>query len=161
MSRVTQFLHRTLWLAYVILAALAVAFLFLILDRKPPFRVSPMEPIHVQAGQWAFLDVPVWRDDRRKCSATFSRYLFDSDGARFDLGTQQQASAAVIDRLETKTPGRLLVKVLLPPSKDEAHPHGLASGPASLVTSLFYVCNRAQILRPIEVETEIPLWVEK
>jgi hypothetical protein len=160
MTKITQFLHRTLWLAYAILAAMAVAFLMLVMDRKPPFRILPMTPVAVHAGEWAFIEAPVWRDQDRRCSVTFSRFLFDSDGARFDMQGQQIASAKTIQRLERDTPGKLLLKLQIPPKKDAEHPHGMATGPALLLTSLSYVCNRAQRVWPVEVETEIPLWVQ-
>jgi hypothetical protein len=159
MSRVTAWLHQTLWLAYAALAAMGVGFLFLLLDRGAPFRIEPAAPVAVRAGQWAFIDVPVWRDSRRQCSATFSRYLFDADSARFDVSGPQQASAATIQRLARTTPGRLVIKILIPPGKDEDHPHGISPGPAQLVSSLSYVCNRAQRFWPLELETEIPLVV--
>ena len=158
-SRLTAFLHRTLWLAYAALAAMGIGFVTLLMDRAPPFRILPMQPVVVHAGEWAFIEAPVWRDPGRKCSATFSRFLFDADGARFDLVGQQLATVATIERMERDTPGRLLIKVQMPPLKDADHPHGMAAGPALLLTSLSYVCNRAQRVWPLEVETEIPLWV--
>jgi hypothetical protein len=160
MRRVTEWLHRTLWVAYLVLALMAVVFLMLLMDRKTPFKVLPMQPVIVQAGEWAFINAPVWRDPERKCSATFSRFLFDADGARFDLTGQQLATAQMIQRLERDTPGRLLIKVMLPPAKDETHPQGMARGQALLLTNISYVCNRAQRVWPLEIETEIPLWVQ-
>ena len=128
---------------------------FLALDREPPFVIPSLHPVTVKAGEWAMIDVPVQRDLSRHCDATYSRYLFDSSGARFDLSAQQEASDAMIREMDAAAPGRLHLKVLIP----DAGPKGMELGPAYLVTSLSYACNAVHSLWPIKVKTVIPLQV--
>ena len=75
-------------LFFVFVPPLLCIWLYWAADREPPFIMLPHNPVHVTAGEWAHIVVPVKRDMTRNCSVTFDRFIFP-DGAkgRFDLGT--------------------------------------------------------------------------
>jgi hypothetical protein len=156
--RLADLMQRFLWLAQGVIAICVGMLGYMALDRVPPFVLLPHAPIVVHAGEWAILDVPVRRDFSRHCDVTYSRYIYDSPPSRFDLVAGAEMSDEDIRDMDRRTPGRLVIKTLIPPLEVEGHP-GIALGPADLVTSLSYVCNKAHILAPIRMTTRIPLIV--
>jgi hypothetical protein len=134
-------------------AIIFVAFclvLYYAADREPPFAVLTVEPAYAQPGQSITIKAAVRRDVERGCNAEFSRYVFDSGGAGFDLG-HAISSAEMISRMERDFPGALMVKFQVPA---DAQP-----GPALLQTVLDYRCNRTHNLWPIQVTTAMPFTV--
>jgi hypothetical protein len=120
-------------------------------DRAPPFRLVSYEVPPAKRGGVASVTAVVERDTSRGCSASFSRYLFDSRGFRYALGNEESMTAEMIARMNARAPGRLQVAVPLP--------EAMAPGPARYVTDLRYVCNPSHFFRPIEVVMEVHLEV--
>ena len=137
-------------IAVVFMAALSVAVIVLALDREPPFVVLTVEPAYARPGQIVVIRASVQRDLTRQCSAEFTRYIFDSERTRWYLDSGQ-ASPALIETLEVKSPGRLAVAFRVP---DDAAP-----GVGSLEAVLDYRCNKVHYLWPIQVTTDLPFTV--
>ena len=142
--------RQTLWVAKTILVIGLVTAVYYAADREPPFAVTTIYPAAAAPGDYITLRAGVWRDHSRHCSAHFSRYIFDSDNSRVDLGSSY-ASEATLDALEAMTPGMMAMRFRLPPL--------MASGPAVLYTDLQFICNKMHRLWPIEVTTRIPFTV--
>lgn len=142
-------------LAALVLSGILAASLWLMsLDREPPFRILPHDPVTIRAGTHAVVDVPVWRDYSRQCDVEYSRYLFDGGGWRFDLVAGARMSAATI---RTLPKGRLSIKFLVPPAHSIEHQGGVILGPGFIRTPLRYYCNKGHLWNPILVDTEIPI----
>jgi hypothetical protein len=148
---IDQWMQRWMWFAHLtILLAVAIVATYAA-DRAVPFKMLEVDPaFEVTAGKPATLRAKVWRDPTRPCAASFSRYIFDSTGARFYLDASF-ATAAMIQSMERSRPGELVLTVDMPTA--------LAAGPARLVTALQYRCNKVHSLWPIEVTTELPFTV--
>lgn len=140
----------TEWIARVILLCAVALVLWYAADREPPFAVTSTVPAEAAAGDNITIYARVQRDVSRNCNAEFSRYIYDSSGVRFDLGSSQ-ASAQAIAQMERRYPGMLMISFRVPPTA--------ASGPASLQTVLRYRCNRVHHWMPIEVTTDMPFMV--
>lgn len=147
---VDRVLRRFLLAAQIIIAFGLITAVAMAFDRKPPFEVLSVAPAYAVAGESVTIRATVRRDTDRRCSADFTRYLFASDGQRFDLGSSS-ASVDIIRDLDRRTPGETVVSFTVPSS--------MPSGPAALVTSLEYRCNRVHTLWPIEVTTTFPFEV--
>lgn len=142
---------RGLKVAYVVLAISACMFAWqAVADRSPPYKVLSVEPAVARPGDIVRITARVWRDMSRKCNAEFSRYMYDRDGMRFDLG-HSTASWELIAGLEREYPGVLKVAVQVPLT--------MLPGRARVQTSLAYACNPAQALWPIEVTSDLPFTV--
>ncbi len=141
----------TEWLARLILFLAALLVIYYAADRKPPFALLGVEPTEARAGEFVTIRADVWRDTSRGCNSTFSRFLFDSTGARYDLGTSSM-SAEAISAMDRKMPGRLVLSFHVPQS---VHP-----GQASLQTVIHHHCNRVHSLGwPIETTIDMPFTV--
>lgn len=141
-----------MWIAYALLLATVISVAVFAADRDAPFAVLSVEPAFAKPGDVVMLRARVYRDSSRECSAVFSRYVFDASGARHDdPSSPASASAAMIEGMEKRSPGRLTLALTVP---DKAAP-----GPATLVSSLEYRCNKIHRLWPIEVTTEMPFTV--
>jgi hypothetical protein len=147
---IDRWLQRWMWLANLTILLSFVIIATYAADRVAPYKIIESEPLEVVKGQTATFKAKVWRDPSRACSADFSRFIFDSFGARHDLGNSM-ATAAMINAMEKKTPGRLVLAIEIPP--------GVAPGPATMITTLHYRCNKVHALWPIEVTTELPFTV--
>lgn len=147
---VNQAVVASEWIARLILLCAAVLVLYYAADREPPFAVTSSLPAEAAAGDNITIHARVQRDVSRNCNAEFSRYIYDSAGVRFDLGSSQ-ASAQAIAQMERRSPGMLMISFRVPPTA--------ASGPASLQTVLRYRCNRVHHWMPIEVTTDMPFTV--
>lgn len=141
---------QTVRVAQVIILAAIVLVAYYAADREPPFAVLSVEPAAARPGDYITIRARVRRDVDRKCDAEFSRYIFDSSGARFDVGTSI-ASAEMIESLATKAPDTLTVSVMLPQS--------MSAGSAHLKTVIGYVCNKTHVWVPIMVTTDLPFTV--
>lgn len=126
----------------ILLLALSVVFLVTwAFDRRAPFRVVGYDPIVAKRGESAAIRADVRRDMRRDCSVSFTRFLYDSKGVRFDIGDVREMSAATIRELNSRSPNELKFAVQMPPK--------MAAGEAELVTELKYVCNPLHVAWPI------------
>jgi hypothetical protein len=141
----------TEWVARVILFLAALLVIYYAADREPPFALLSVEHAEAKAGDYVTIHAAVRRDTSRGCNSSFSRYLFDSSGARYDLGTSAM-SADAIAQMDRKMPGKLVISFHVPQS---AH-----SGQASLQTVIHHHCNRVHSLGwPIETTIEMPFLV--
>jgi hypothetical protein len=145
-----RWLQRWMWLPNVMILLALVIVATYAADRATPFRVLSVEPVAAYRGQTVVFRAAVWRDPGRHCSAEFSRFIFDSAGARHDLGNST-VTAAMIAEMERRSPGQLVLSVQIPDA--------IAPGPARLVTALAYRCNKVHSLWPIETTTELPFTV--
>ena len=139
-----------LWVAQMMIAVGVIITIGYAFDRNPPFRVIRVQPAAARAGDFVTIDAEVMRESERKCSAEFSRYIYDASLARFDMGSSF-ASAEMISRMESTHPGRLRLSVKLP--------ENIATGPAHLDTVLVYRCNAVHRIWPIDVTTALPFTV--
>lgn len=145
-----QFILATEWLARCIILGGLTLVLYYASDREPPFAVISTEPAEVKAGEFVTLKSAVYRDVTRGCNTEFSRFLWDSHGARFDLGTSKMSAAAIAE-MERMSPGQLIVSVHVPPA--------VSPGPARLQTTILYRCNRVHSLWPVEMTADMPFTV--
>jgi hypothetical protein len=131
-------------LALVLSGILGASLYLMSLDREPPFRILPHDPVVVRAGTHAVCDVE------------YDRYLFDGAGWRFDLVTGARMSAATI---RTLPKDRLAIKFLVPPEHSVEHQGGVVLGNGFIRAPLRYYCNKGHSLlfNPILVDTEIPI----
>lgn len=127
----------------IVLAALA--------DRAPPFKViEAMAPAGVP-GSKITMEARVWRDAGRRCSATMYRSIFHSGGKRVDL-EPQFFGPEDIETMERKNPGMMRPEIDIPKNA--------APGMDSYMsTRLRYVCNRYQVILPIDVHVVQPFSV--
>lgn len=148
--------------AHALQTAAVIAVLLILataLDRRPPFAVLQHDTVPIKAGSYAVIDVPVWRDMSRDCDSRYSRHLFDASGSRITLNTDSYASAETIRKLETQTPGRMLIKFPVPPIRSNGDDGGVVPGLGSLDADLRYYCNKGHYLAPIQVRTSIPVLI--
>jgi hypothetical protein len=142
--------------ACVLTVILGVSLWLMSLDRDPPFRILPHDPVTIRAGTHAVVDVPVWRDYSRTCDVEYDRYLFDGSGWRFDLVTGAHMSDATIRSLPKD---RLAIKLLVPPPHSVENQGGIVLGNGFIRAPLRYYCNKGHsfLFHPILVDTEIPI----
>lgn len=149
----------SLWLqALAILVVVAI--LATALDRKPPFRILPHDPVRIKAGTFVAIEVPVWRDLSRHCDVKYDRYLFDGVGWRFDLSAGAYASDASIRQWDATTPGKMRIQFEAPHAWSNLNSGGLVPGLGSIVADLRYYCAKGHYLFPIEMTTVIPIVIE-
>ena len=139
-----------LWVAQMMIVVGIIITISYAFDRDPPFRVIRVQPAAARAGEFVTIDAEVMRQPERMCSAEFSRYIYDSTLARWDIGSSV-VSAEMIEKLESSHPGRLRVSVKLPDN--------IAPGQAHLDTVLVYRCNAVHRIWPIDVTTALPFTV--
>ena len=151
MSLVNNALRRWFWCPAAILLVALGQLAVWAADREPPFALISTDPIIAKRGEEVTLHANVRRDIARRCSAKYSRYVFDADGFRRDLEGERTASAEFIDKMERISPGKLQVVIKLS--------QALPLGSSALVTDLRYRCNPLHVLWPIFVKTEIPFEV--
>lgn len=147
---INHFVIATEWMARVILLLAGLLVLYYAADRKPPFAVLSSTHAEAAPGEFVIVHAKVRRDAGRGCNADFWRYVYDSNGTRFDLG-HSQASAEAVAQMERRAPGSLSVAFRVPSAA--------APGPATLQTVLQYQCNRVHHWWPIEVTTDLPFTV--
>lgn len=143
--------RRFMWVAYSLIAASLVSVGWFAADRVPPFVLLGVEPAAASAGEVIIIRARVWRDASRDCSVSFTRYIYDSRGVRFDGAELAKASDAMIDTMERRDPGRLTVAIVVPAAA--------APGPATLQTVLWYACNKVHHIWPIYVTTDMAFTV--
>jgi hypothetical protein len=150
MRMVNSLVVHTVKVAQVIILSALCLVGYYAMDREPPFAVLSVTPAEAKPGEYITIEAKVRRDTWRRCDAEFSRYLHDASGARFDLGSSV-ASAEMIGKMDSASPGVLRVSVLLPATMNP--------GPARLETALNYFCNKVHRAWPIVVTTDLPFLV--
>jgi hypothetical protein len=143
LERLQDFSYAVIWLSVGIIIVLAS-------DREPPFEVLGVYPAQARPGDTIEIVAKVRRDTDRNCSASFSTYVLDKDGTRFDFGTRE-VSAELIRRIELVTPGVMKVAFVVPYLADP--------GPANYIGVLRYRCNKVHAWWPIEVTTNLPFTI--
>lgn len=151
MMRVDEIAKSLMWLFKTIIVAGLVALGWFAMDRTPPFAVLDTPPAFARPGEWLRMTAEVRRDTSRNCDTTFSRYLFDANATRYDLG-HSIMSAQMIAAMEKRHPGKLPIAVLVPMSAEP--------GQARIVTVLEYRCNKVHNLWPITVTAEFPFVIQ-
>ena len=151
-KQIWDWAERAMWIPRAVLVLSLMVIGYYAADREHPFRVVSVERSVAHPGEWVTLRASVWRDTSRRCSADYSRFLFSSDGSRYDLG-DASASSDMIEALERNYHGLLGVSVRVPESMSVGH--------AELVTVLRYRCNKVHALWPIEVTTRMPFTVQR
>ncbi len=122
------------------------------MESNPPFTLLAYDVRSAKAGHNAMVIARVIRDMKRNCSADFSRFFYDANGARFDLSEgSKHMNIAAIATMERTTPGILQFTFQVP--------EGAAIGTGKIVTSLDYVCNPWHLMWPIQVVTEFQVEV--
>lgn len=153
MTRVSRWLHKSIMIAWVINVLGIVGLCYWGLDRTAPFRVIEQpRDLRGRAGDTIKADIVVHRV-LRGCDVSFTRYVFDSRGVRFDQQGVNHMSAETIEQMDMDAPGHLIVAFEVP--------HNAAPGRAYLVTSLAYVCNPVHYLFPIQVSTRLPFTIDQ
>lgn len=140
----------TEWVARLIVLLAGVLLLYYAADRVPPFGVIGSSYAEGRAGDYVTIRAHVRRDVSRGCNSEINRFIFDSTGARYDMG-HAAISAETIARMERQTPGELVVSFRIPPN--------VAPGPATLTTVVLHRCNRVHAWFPIESTVDMPFTV--
>lgn len=139
MTRITKALnHLRLFWYFLILLTLG-QITWWIFDNRPPFIMTQYWATPVKPGGQVYFLALVKRDIARNCSVIFSRHMFDSEGARYDIVSGQQMSAVALRQMETVTPGELRLWLRVPEQ--------MPLGTARMVTVLEYQCNPIHHLR--------------
>jgi len=133
----------TLWAALLIVVVQAM-------DRRPPFELLHVYPAQARPGEVLTIYADVRREQTRACAVDVHRSLHDARGKRWDYPDAHFSSEAIA-LSEERTPGRMAPSFLLPEMA--------APGPAQIITSLQYRCNKTHALWPIELTHTLPLTV--
>jgi hypothetical protein len=147
---IDEWATRFLWVAQLVIVACLALVAWYAADRAPPFSVLSVTPAQARPGEILVLEAQVHREPWRKCSADFTRYVFDALDTRTYVD-DGRASASMIESMEKRNPGILRVAFKVP---DQAAP-----GVARLETVLHYRCNRVHAIWPIEVTTQMQFTV--
>ena len=150
LKRLNLVFAATSWVANCIIILGLLAVVYFAFDRAPPYSVLSVEPASARPGEMVKLRMHVRSDVSRQCSADLSRFVFDALNARYFLD-HAQLSAELIAKMEARTPGIREIAIMVPSSA--------APGPARMVSSLEYECNRVHSLWPIRVTTEAPFTI--
>lgn len=153
MQRVLMLMRRFAWLGWLLSAPVWWYGYKWAADRTAPFEVYSVAASSALPGARLDIAASVRRDLARECDATFTRWLYDSRGYRYDMEGSQEISADGIEKLDRRAPGELKMSVALPPT--------MAPGPAMLHAEMLYRCNPLHFLWPIPVTTDIPFEVLK
>lgn len=133
----------TLWAALLIVLAQAM-------DRRPPFELLHVYPAEARPGEVLTIYADVRRETARACEVDVYRSLHDAHGKRWDYPEAHFSSESIL-LTEQRTPGRMAPTFVLPANA--------APGPAEIVTSLRYRCNKTHTLWPITLTHTLPLTV--
>lgn len=150
LAMIDELLAPFFWVAKLSIFLGAVVMAVYAFDREPPFTLLSVEPAIALPGHFVKITAKVHRDTSRNCTASFSRYIHDGAQTRF-FSDASFASDAMIDTMEKKYPGKLMIAIRIP---DEAVP-----GPAQIETILRYQCNKVHALWPIEVTLQMPFTI--
>ena len=142
---ITPFLRKLYLAPVIVLAISAVQIWAWASDREPPLRlISQVEPIpSAVAGSSVILRAMVKRQTQRGCDLTYTRFLLDVNGTRYDISGIQVMDDSVISLIEKEHPGELNISFIVPA--------GVPPGLARLITTSNYVCNPLHNWWPITV----------
>lgn len=143
-------MQRFVWIAQAVIVIGILTVGYYATDRDAPFEVLSVEPAEARPGDYVTIRAQVRRDEWRACSASFSRYVFASDGARFDMGSNY-ASPEMVSQMQRTAPNMLAITFRVPEE--------MSAGRATVMTALEYRCNKVHNLWPIEVTTAMPFTV--
>jgi hypothetical protein len=156
-SRAMKLLHaldramvRFAWVPNWTLMAALLIVLVQAADRRPPFELLGTEPAAGRPGEFVTIYARVRREIPRECSVSVHRSLHDAAGKRWDF-PEARFTALGIAQSESRTPGRMAPTFLIPSSA--------SPGPAEVVTSLQYRCNKTHAIWPIELTHTLPLTI--
>ena len=135
------------WVRCGLFWACAAVLAYWSVDRTPPFTLLSYSTEPVKRGGTALIKANVVRDVTRGCTVTYSRFLFDSRGFRYDLNEQQRMTAEAIKSLDKITPNVLSIAVPIP--------QDISVGRALFQSVLHYTCNPLQLIFPITVFMEV------
>ena len=152
LMKIDDLSKQLMWLCNLTLMLGIAAIVWFASERSPPFVMLSVEPATARPGDYLTIRAAVKRDITRECSAQFSRFIFDSSGARYDIGAST-SSAEMIRTMEIKTPGQLVVTFKLPDN--------ISPGPSNLTTVLEYRCNKVHRFWPIDVTLHMPFVVRQ
>ena len=146
MIRATTVLEKLKWAWIALLAVSAVQIALWAMDYDPPFKVISYVTEPVRVGGVLSIRAEVERDLDRDCYVELSSGIYDSTGARWDMGTTQIISPEALRELDARSPGKLVRKIQLP--------NNMAPGPAIVLSNMLYRCNPFHnLIRPISVGT--------
>jgi hypothetical protein len=149
-KRLDRVLSRYHWVPSLIILIALIIVGVQAADREPPFRLLRVEPAFARPGDIVTIHADVWRDPHRRCAVDVARSMYDSLGKRSDYPVAYFSAEAVALN-EASFPGRMSPSLLVP---DTATP-----GPAVVVSSLQFRCNRTQTLWTIEASHKLPFTV--
>lgn len=150
LKRIDAAMQRFAWLPRWTLIVAGVICMYWAADRAAPSGVISVDPAYARPGEFVTIRYSMWKDADRDCHLRVSRSLFDARNDKADYPSVSFSDEALA-RIERDTPGRRSVTVAIP---DTA-----AAGPAVLVSSLEYECNRMHALWPIRVTTVLPFTI--
>lgn len=120
-------------------------------DDKPPAQAYAWDAPPVRASETLRMTLYVQRDESRTCTVYFSRWLFDSQGFRYDLEGEQMATSVQIQKFFSASPE--LSNMAIPV------PHTFAAGQGRLIIHTRWICNPMQIIHPIVKQNEFTFFV--
>lgn len=145
-------MQKWLWLPWVVIILTTVSVVAQVsvwmLDTRKPFELLSYTVNQVKAGGLLRVDGKVRRDLDRECSLRGARYIMDSQGARYDFGSSIVMTAEALRIMDKLSAGEI----------HQVHqlPAYIAPGPASMITTMQYVCNPLhELFRPIAVDMRI------
>jgi hypothetical protein len=120
-------------------------------DRRAPFQVLESSVPAGAPGERVELDLRVWRDVNRGCSVTAYLTMYHSGGVRYSMPPMPMTADLLADA-ERRHPGRIRHEFDIPAN-------AISGAEAFLVVQREYVCNKFQLLLPIEVTSIHPFIV--
>jgi hypothetical protein len=151
MARLTHALQRFNWLPNLVLLFTVCMLAYWAADRRDVFELKNYLLTVGVRGGYAHLDGEAERNLSRGCEVYYSRYMFDSQGYRWDLTGMLHMSAEAVAQMDREAPGRLRLTVPIP--------DGAALGPAKVVTMLTYTCNPVHRIWPVNQVLVIPITI--
>lgn len=148
-DKTTRILHRSIALAWTMIALALLQVGWWSINRSPPFELLSVSTSATVAGEYILIDAKVRRDPSRNCDVKYMRYITDAAGYRTELGGLQYMTDEAIDALEKETPGELHLAIRIP--------ENVVSGNAVIGTVLSYACNPVQQVFPIQELINIPV----
>ena len=149
-------LRKWLWVPWMVILCVLLGAIVQVavwwFDTKPPFQLLSYTASPVRPGETLKIDGKVRRDLGRGCSLMGSRYIMDSTGTRYDMGSSALMTPSALSTMDAMSPGEIHQKFVIPLS--------IAPGKAVITTTMRYTCNPVhEMVKPIPVEMVIPFEV--
>jgi hypothetical protein len=145
-----HFAETLIWVPRLVLLFSLAALLYYASDRQAPYEVISNDAAEGRPGERVVLHARVRRDMSRSCEVRLSRQIVDATGV-VHSSDDAHLSAVALAELEARSPGKAHIAIDIPANA--------ASGPAVLLTSRHYVCNKVHRLWPITHTTAMPFMV--